>query len=179
MKTIIFTTKESEDCYQTIKDNWFRDSRIVKVRIQKVFIDTKIQSEYNNVRVIESCDYRLCLTQCMDPRLPQEVKADFVLALVCEIAKVFNSSKEDLYVMFHSGDLFSLGDSRRRTGILPLSDISCSPELLSSFKEYAIDGHLYQFRHDVNAVADFLLECEGNAEVLGNKMIKLFDNETL
>lgn len=179
MKTIIFTTKESEDCYQTIKDNWFSKSNIVKVRVQMVNIDTKIQSEYNLVRVIESVDYRLCLPQCVNPQLSQEKKADFVLALVCEIAKEFNVEKKDLYIMFHSGDLFSLGDSRRKTGILPLSDISCSPELLSSFREYAIDGHLYQFKHNVNAVADFLLECEGDADALGNKMIKFFGNETL
>ena len=175
MKTIIITTKEAEECYQTISDNWFDNCTRFTVRVNSVKMDPRLQSEFNIVRVKESEDYRLCLPQCVNPLLPQEQKRDYVLSLACAIAKYFNVEKSELYLMFHSGDLFSLDDSRRRTGLLSVSDISCSPEVLSVFNMYTQGGHVYQFRHDENDVSELLLENDGDIAEIGQKMIVFFE----
>ena len=179
MRTIIFTTKIEEECYQTIKENWFVGSRLHRVRIDNIDIDTSLQSLFNNVWVKEDNEYRICLPQCVNPQLPQKQKADYVLSLVLGISKYFDIRKDDLYIAFHSGDLFSLGDSRRKTGHVPITEIPCSPQILNEFRNYVLEENVFQFRHDCNRIANFLLDKEGDIVKLGEAMINFIKNETI
>lgn len=175
MKTIIFTTKDAEGCYQTIKDNWFVGSYLLQVRTANVDIDANLQSVFNNVRIKESKDYRVCLPQSVNPQLPQDQKVAYVLSLVSEIAKTLKIEKDDLYIVFHSGDLFSIGDPRRKTSHVPISEIPCSSVVLNEFIKYVQEGHVYQFRHDYNSIANYLLDNDGDVSALGLNMINFIE----
>lgn len=158
MKTIIFTTKDSEDCYQTIKENWFSNSTFIKVRTNSEIIDTSLQSEYNHVSIIENHDYRICLPECVNPQLKQKDKVEYIFSLICSLIKVLKTSKDDtIYLVIHSGDLFELKDARRETGHVCYSWLNCSASILSELQEMVEEKHIYQFRHDSNDISDLLL----------------------
>lgn len=176
MKTFIITTKESEDCYKRISENWFEDSNLVSIHTDSSVVSSALQPEYNTVRVKIDDDYRLCLPSCLNPHMPQDKKVDYVLSLITEIVKMFDVPKNELYLVIHAGDLFDRKDGRRITGHVRFNWIHCSPKIFVAFQEVVDEEHFYQFRHNGNDVSDLLLEpeiedipslCESLIDIIG------------
>lgn len=176
MKTFIITTKEDNDCYTRICENWFEDSSLIPIHTDSSVISTSLQPEYNYVRVKKDENFRLCLPSCLNPHIPQDKKVDYVLSLICEIVKKLNVPKSELYLVIHAGDLFDQKDGRRITGHVRFNWIHCTPDILTAFQETVEEAHFYQFRHNGNDVSDLLLEpeiedipslCESLIEIIG------------
>ena len=121
MKTIIITTKESGDCYQRICDNWFEGCSFLTIHTDTSIVSPELQPEYNTVCIKEQGGYRVCLPSCINPNLLQEKKVNYILSLICTLLKELKTSKNDVYLVIHSGDLFDLKDARRITGNVRIS----------------------------------------------------------
>ena len=173
MKYIFITTKESEDCYNIISENWFEKNELVNVKTN-ISIDTSKQAAINIVKVASSDDFCAFLPECVNPGFVENIKSDYVLDLACSLAEQYKIERENFYLIIHAGDFFSLGDSRRITGRVSIDDIPCSTEIRNKVLEHILSEHIYCFRHDENAVKTLLIDEYGdNISVLASTLIDI------
>lgn len=158
MKTFIITSKDSDQCQERIIDNWFDACSFLEIHTDSSIVSTELQPEYNTVRVKEDGNYRICLTSCVKPYLPQDTKVNYVLSLITLLIKELAVQKSDVFLFIHAGDLFDQKDSRRITGHVRFSWLNCSSDILNKFQDSVEEDHFYQFRHNGNDVSDILLE---------------------
>ena len=160
MKTLIITTKQKDNCYNRIRDAWFASGKSFRVTPNPMNLARPdLQFVINKIRVVENDEYRLCLpTWVNDASLDDRV--EYVLSLVCAISELFHISKDDLYVLFHSGDLFDTQDANRTTGPLYFEQLYATPERLELFEKVVKEEHLFQFRHDSN-ITNILFKSSG------------------
>lgn len=156
MKTIIVTTKMSDNCYNRIRETWFKNCKSCQVQTDASLARPDLQSKKNILRVIEAEDFRVCLPTCVNPELGLDDRIEYVLSLVCTIAKYFEVPKDELFILFHSGDLFDRQDAMRKTGPLLFNRIYATPNRLKQLENIVEEEHLYQFRHD-SRISDLLL----------------------
>lgn len=179
MKTIIITTKMSENCYNRIRENWFENCKSYKVKTDASLARYDLQSNINILRVIETEDFRVCLPTCVNPELGLDDRIEYVLSLVCTIAKYFDVPKDELFILFHSGDLFDIQDAMRKTGPLLFNRIYATPNRLKQLGNIVEEEHLYQFRHD-SSISNLLLYSEDkDASYLCQTIIEIMTNEDL
>ena len=174
MKTLVITTKNPEKEYMSISENWFKQFNKYSVE-SEVSLAEEEQSIYNNLKVLESNEYRIIL-----PEVAYNVfdfhKADYVLDLMCSIAKAFNVKKQDIFCFIHSRDLFNDGDSRGGYGIVFNQSLSCSDDVKTR-----VDNNIAEFHHDKNQVADLLLYSHlldgEDISILGNALYEIIKME--
>lgn len=160
MKTIIITTKDSGNCYQKIRDNWFEDCSYMTIHTDTNIVGPELQPEYNTICIKEKDGYRVCLPSCIKPIISQDKKVNYILSLMCLLIKELKASKSDVYLVIHSGDLFDLKDARRITGNVQFSWLNCNTDILIQLQGMVDEKHIYQFRHDCNDISDLLLDPE-------------------
>lgn len=156
MKTLIITSRDRDNCYNRIREKWFSKGNIIRVTTNARIVRSDLQSLQNNVRFITTEDYRLCLPSCVNPELSVDDRTEYALALVCAISVHFEVPKDELYVLFHAGDLFNIGDQNRITGALYFDNIYGTPERMDDFESIVEENHLFRFRHDSD-ISDMLL----------------------
>ncbi len=172
LKTLIITTKQADECYSRIRASWLTNSKGYRVPIADAQLARPdLQFPINTVRVAENDDYRVVLPTCVNPDSPLDDRIEYVLSLICAISKQFQISRDDLYVMIHSGDLFDTHDANRTTGPLYFDDIYATPRRIEILKHIVKEDNLYQFRHD-SRISDFLLSSNnGNISTLCESII--------
>lgn len=162
MKTFVITTKNPKIEYEKIVNNWFNPSLATKketIEIESTIeIDTSSdQSIYNNLEFRQDGDYQFFLPEVVDPNLSSRYRSEYVLDLLCVIADLYNIEKADLYLIAHSCDLFSLEDARSGYGLVFNKSLNCSSEMRLRVNQSIEDGHIFQFHHNSNEVANLLL----------------------
>lgn len=146
----------SDNCYNRIRENWFENCKSYKVQTDASLTRPDLQSKKNILRVVEVDDFRVCLPSCVNPDLGLDDRIEYVLSLVSTIAKLFDVPKDELFLLFHSGDLFDTQDAMRKTGPLLYNRIYATPNRLKQLENIVEEEHLYQFRHD-SSISDLLL----------------------
>lgn len=162
MKTFVITTKNPKVEYEKIVNNWFNPS--LATQKERIEIESTIeidplsdQSVYNNLEFRQDGDYQFFLPEVVDPNLSSRHRSEYVLDLLCVISDAFNIKKEDLYLIAHSRDLFSLEDARSGYGLVFNKSLNCSNEMRLRVSQSIEDGHIFQFHHNSNEVANLLL----------------------
>lgn len=147
MKTLIITTKKEDNCYEKIRKKWFNDPERICVKPDAVLSQHNVQLLNNIVLYVQTKDFRLCLPNCINPQLKLNDRIEYALSLICAIAQEFSVSKQDLYVLFHSGDLYDLSDPNRKTGPQRFNDIYAKENRMDIFKSIVDENHLFCFSH--------------------------------
>lgn len=158
MRTLIITTKEEGNCYEKIRENWLSNGKSILLKTDAKLSRSDLQLIDNFISYVETEDYRLCLPKYIYQGSSVEDRIEYALSIVCAISKHFEIPKNDLYVMFHAGDLFNNGDPGRKTGALYFRDITNNgSKRMNEFKDIVDENHLFRFRHD-SSISELLLE---------------------
>lgn len=160
MKTIIITTKNPEQEYRKISDNWFKNCYSYDVESNIKLGQYSSQSCYNSIQVLESSDklFRVVLPEVVSSDLDALEKADYILDLMCVIIEKFRVQKDDVFCFIHSRDLFTLDDHRSGYGIVYNNSLQCSESVRNRVEGFIADGHIFQFHHTENAVKRILID---------------------
>lgn len=162
MKTFVITTKNPKEEYQKIKRNWFDPSLASTSETNDVESTIDIDSSYdqsffNRIERRQDGEYQFILPEVVDPLLPSRKKSEYILDLLCVIAETYEIDKNDLFFIAHSRDLFPLDDARSGYGIVFNKALDCSSHIRQRVCQCIADGHIFQFHHTTNEVANLLL----------------------
>lgn len=178
MKTIFITTKDAEDCYDIIVDNWFTNCIDKKMIRTSISIDLSKQASFNTVKIKRgySGSFQAILPQSVNPSLDN--KADYVFDLACLIAKELKIPQNEYYLLIHAGDLFPLGDVNRTEGHISINELPCSNDIKTRLAEVVDEKHIYRFRHNENIIKELLIDTsEEDISELVSPIIDIIEKE--